>query len=72
MATLNFALKQCNKFAVMEMSFLLFIGFARRAKQGHAAKGGFFQKQSLKKAQGVTKKWIPSLTDLPRFRPFSP
>ena len=35
MATLNFALKQCNKFAVMEMSFLLFIGFASRAKQGH-------------------------------------
>ena len=39
MATLNFALKQCNKFAVMEMSFLLFIGFASRVKQGHAAKG---------------------------------
>ena len=59
MATLNFALKQCNKFAVMEMSFLLFIGFARRAKQGHAAKGGFFQKQCFKKVQGVTKNGLP-------------
>ena len=69
MSTLNFALKQCNKFAVMEMSFLLFIGFASRAKQGQpsskSTKNRKRKKKSREKYNGIVlRKGVRSSTSL--------